>query len=250
MKRRRVLALAVGCSLGVTAGCLNVPSFSPEESELKPNSWNDHCPGSGPLDVEWPEKLERSTVRSFLEDYEHRYMRDVWHEFDPFLKDRYDTNIDVTGIHQVGDGYEASVSTRASPIYGTLRITASKADATETGEAIAVEDIPAEDIYWFGDSVSEALKSESQPVGEVSGPYNEEIAAQFAELSTEMEELEAITDHSILVDVDGRLIELNFEYKSSGLVGDMWRDVVYYIDDTGLVIEWDGGESVMQCRDG
>lgn len=250
MKRRRMLALAAGCSLGTTAGCLNLPSSTVEGSELKPDSWDDHCPESGPLSVDWPEELDRSRVRSFVHDYEYQYMRDVWHEFDPFLDDRYDTTIDITGVSEVGDGYKVDVSTRASTIYGSLTVIATEADDIEAESVIPVEDIPSEDIDWYGDSVSEALLSESDPAGEISGPANEAIAEQFADVSTEIEKPEEITDHSIFVDVDGTLVELNFDSSSSGMVGDMWRDVEYYVDDTGLVFEWDGGETVIQCRDG
>lgn len=247
MNRRQVLALAAGGSLTATAGCLDIAPTTTEDHELKPDSWDDHCPGAGPLDVDWPEELDRSTVRSFVHDYEFRYMRDVFHEFDPFLEDRYDTDIDVTDVSRVGDGYEASVSTRASTIHGTLTVIATEADDIEAEQVIPVEEIPA-DRMWIGDSVSEALASESQPAGETSPAR--EVAEQFAELSTEFDDPEAIIDHPIYVDVDGTVYELNFEYDSSGgLIGDMWRDVEYYVDGTGLVMEWEGEETVIQCRE-
>lgn len=253
MQRRAVLA-GLGCATVPLAGCLGgtddggTPTDSPADAPALP----EDCPKTQDLDVEWPEDLDRETVEPFVEEYEHRYYRDVVVGFE--RESRLDADrlrAPVTeGPAPRGDGYELKVSGRGALFTPNLRLVAEASEAPDGAEVVPLGEI---DDVILREALIEAAED---------GDAEFHVRSPQAEVERYLELLESVSEEfdppsepgdsgSLYVDVDGTTVELTA--KATFFHGDYGWTAWYYVDahvvrrtTDGTIDAQDG--TVLECR--
>lgn len=247
MKRRRMLALAAGGSLGVIAGCLDSLPFI-GESELKPDSWDDHCPSTSNLDVDWPDELNRTSVRAFIDDHIHQILGQS--HFDHSELWGYTGSITDHASSSAGEGYEGEMEGWLASLMPSIEIVATKLEDSGDTALVDVSTIDSEEIRELIETAAETgtanlTSSDLDQRGpdEVMGIF--ESASNQFQMPTKFDESETLN-----VTVGDTVVKTEVWLRNPGLLDGPY-EAEYYIDEQGLVIDStipDSELTIIECR--
>lgn len=260
--RRRTLLTAIGSGTVSLAGCTttgSVPTTTRSTSGDQTATTGDQtalpeeCPTSRGLDAEWPTDLDASTVRSFVEEYEHAYYRDIVVEYEPESQlDSYELNGSVTAPpREAGNGWKLAYSGSGGIYRPTLALGAEPTDPPDEADVVPVSGITEQPVR---EMLSEAADAgEAEYLVEPPGENVDRHIELFASLSDDFERLSGRGDSDTLyVDVDGTTVELTVA--ATNLHGDYWWDAWYYVDEQVVRRTTDENTDprtgeLLECRD-
>jgi hypothetical protein len=275
MKRRALLAL-LGAGAATLAGCLSgtddesddTPSGTPtdntdgsggEQAEGTPqqngeDELPDACPTSQDLDVEWPADLDESAVKSFVNDYEHAYYKQIVVGYEPTTQlDSYELDGQVTETSRVADGGWVLAYQGGGAIQRpTLLMGATTVDPPADADPVSVENIDDEKL---SDTLTEAAETgEAELFVETPRSEIKRYVDLLASLSPSFEQLsDRGQSDTLYADADGTIVELSVS--TSDFHGDYWWETEYYVDErvvrrtTGKETDPHNGE-LLECRTG
>lgn len=246
MKRRTLLATISGGTLSF-AGCTtgpnlgdtgdgtapatdtNIDTETPDAGTAEQPVLPAACPTSQELGVEWPADLNASTVKSFVESYEHVYYREVVVDYEPESQlDSYDLSGTATQPKAVGDGWVLSYSGSGGVYRPTLWLGASTATPPDGADVVPLNEI--DDDLLTGLLEEAAETGEAQRHVDPPGERVDRYVDLLAPLSDDFEGLSGRGDSdSLYVDVDGRMVKLTAE--ADTFHGDYWWKAWYYVDE-------------------
>lgn len=234
MQRRAVLVWLGAATLSL-AGCFGdsegaTATDSPAQSPTDTPGLPGECPKTRDLGVEWPEDLDRETVEPFVEEYEHRYYRDVVRGFQRESRldaDRLHTPV-TEGPTPRGDGYELKVSGGGAIFKPDLRLVAEASDAPDGSEVVPLEAI--DDVVLRETLLEAADEGESELT--IRSPQTE-VERYLEQLESASEEFDPPSQpaHSgtMYVDVEGTTVELTVQ--ATSFHSDLGWNAWYYVDD-------------------
>lgn len=247
MRRRRLLTLCGGTLSVTLAGC--VGPLEATDAGLRPDSWDDHCPGSTHLDIDFPDDLTRSAVNTFVTTYTEQYLQEVHYELTMFHG--HDASISpADGPSAVGDGYEGELGGRFSTIEPAISIEATQSD--DAGDdLIELTVIDQAEVVELFETAAETGEAEASTLDD--DWLDIDVPALLASFDENVDAFEAPTEFgqsgTMSVEVDGTVVEVTITL-IQGLIGDLWFEGNYYVDDVGLVLELLSGDiSVIECRE-
>lgn len=248
MNRRRVLALAAGGTLGVSAGCLDIAPTTVEDHELKPDSWDDHCPSASNLDLDWPDELDSASVRTFMDEHIHQIIGQSHHDHSQLWG--YTGSITHHASSAAGDGYEGEMEGWLASLMPSIEIVATKLDDSGDTALVDVSAIDSEEIRGLIETAAETNTAnltsrdlDQYEPDEVMAIF--ESASNEFQMPTEFDESEALN-----VTVGDTVVKIEVWLRNPGLLDGSY-EADYYIDDRGLVIDsttLDSELTIIECR--
>ncbi|MEF8841362.1 MAG: hypothetical protein V5A62_07005 [Haloarculaceae archaeon] len=242
MRRRTLLGL-VGAGALPLAGCTAGPDPAgtggtdagtdvPRIDEGRDTGTDlpEDCPASQGLDVDWPEDLDASAVESFVEAYEHAYVREVVVDYEPESRlDSYELSGGVTdGPTPAGEGWVLECSGSGGIYRPTLALGAATAEPPEGADAVPASEVENETLAGLVQEAAETGEAEHhvEPPGEKVDRYVDLLAS----LSDGFDRLSGRGESdSLYVDVDGTTVELSA--MATNFHGDYWWESTYYVDE-------------------
>lgn len=225
MQRRTLIAGAAGTI--PLAGCIT--SLGSENNSNEPDSGPENCPTSQDIGVEWPEELDASSVKSYIEDYEQAYHREIVVEYTPETPlDSYEANGDVTtGPNEVGDGWELKYMGGGAVYRPTLMMGATPQEAPSDIDPVPLEEI---DKNALVDMLQEAAETgEAELAVETPREEIKEYIELFESLNQEVQLSERGDTARLYVDVDGTTVKLSVA--ANNFHGDYNWEAWYYVDE-------------------
>lgn len=224
--QRRTLIAGAACTISL-AGCIT--DLGNENNSNETDSGPDNCPTSQDIGVEWPEELDASSVKSFVEDYEQVYYKELVVEYTPETSlDSYEASGEVTtGPSEVGDGWELKYRGGGAVYRPTLMMGATPQEAPSDTDPVPLEEIdkdPLEEMLQSAAETGEAELAVETPREEIA-----EYLDLFESINQDVQLSERGDTVTLYVDVDGTTVELSVT--ANNFHGDYDWEAWYYVNE-------------------